>query len=48
MQKGENVLKVVYPMMPYIFVAENTCHNVFKGWSYIEEKTKMCREDKVF
>ena len=46
-RKAQKILKVVYPMLSFIVVAEHTCHNVFKGWSYIKEITKLCREDKV-
>ena len=35
-RKAKIILKVFYPMLSYIVGAENTCHNVFKGWSYIE------------
>ena len=39
--------KVVYPMLSFIVGAEHTFHNVFKGWESIEEKSKLCRKDKV-
>ena len=47
MQKGSKILKVIYTMLSYIVGAEHIFHNVFKGWAYIEEVTKLCREDKV-
>ena len=40
--KAKKILKVVYPMLSCIFGADHTCHNMFKGWSYIEEITKLC------
>ena len=43
----QKILKVVYPMLSYIVGEEHTCHNVFKGWAYIEEINKLCIEDKV-
>ena len=46
-RKAQNILKVFYPILSCIVGAEHTCHNVFKGWAYIEEITKLCREDKV-
>ena len=46
-RKAQNILKVVYPMLSYIVGAEHTYHNVFKGWAYIDEITKLFREDKV-
>ena len=45
--EAKTILKVVYPMMSFIVVAEHTYRNVFKRWAYIEEITKLCREDKV-
>ena len=36
-RKAKTILKVVYRMLSCIVGAENTCHNVFKGWAYIEE-----------
>ena len=42
-RKAKNILKFVYPMLSYIVGAEHTCHNVFKGCSYIEEIRKLCR-----
>ena len=47
MHKGSKILKFVYPMLSCIFGVEHKCHNVFKGWEYIEEITKLCREDRV-
>ena len=41
--KTQKILKIVYPMMSCNFVAEHTCHNVFKGWASIEEINKLCR-----
>ena len=46
-RNAKNILKVVYPMMSCIVGSEHTCHNIFKGCAYIEEITKLCREDKV-
>ena len=46
-RRAQNILKVVYPSLLCIFGAEHTCHNVFKGWAYIEEITKLCRVDRV-
>ena len=46
-RKYQKILKVVYPMMSYIFGADNTYHNVFKEWASIEKITKLCIEDKV-
>ena len=46
-RKAQNILNVVYPMLSFIVGAEHTFHNFFKGWAYIEEITKLCREDKV-
>ena len=46
-RKEKETLKVVYPMLSCIFGAEHTCHNIFKGWAYIGEITKLCREDNV-
>ena len=46
-RKAKKTLKVVYPMLSCIVVAEHTCHNAFKGWFSIEEITKLYREDKV-
>ena len=46
-RKAKRILKVVYPMLSCIVVSEHTCHNVFKGWAYVEEITKLCREDMV-
>ena len=46
--KAQKMLKVVYPMLSCIVGSDHTCHNVFKGWEYIEEIMKLCREDKVF
>ena len=45
--KSQNIFKVVYPIMSCIVGSDNTCHNVFNGWAYIEEKPKLCRDDKV-
>ena len=42
-RKAKNILKVVYPIMSCIAVADHTYHNVFKGWVYIEEITRLCR-----
>ena len=47
-RKAQKILKVIYSMLSCIVGVEHTCHNVFKGWAYIEEITKLCREDKVF
>ena len=46
-RKAKKILNVVYPMLSYIVGAYHTCHNGFKGWEYIEEITKLFREDKV-
>ena len=46
-RKVQKILRVVYPILSCIFGEEHNCHNVFKGWEYIEEITKLCREDKV-
>ena len=42
-RKAKNILKVVYPIMSCISVADHTYHNVFKGWVSIEEITRLCR-----
>ena len=34
-RKAKTILKVVYTMLSCIVRAEYTCHNSFKGWSYI-------------
>ena len=34
-------------MLSGIVGADHTYHNVFKGWAYVEEITKLCREYKV-
>ena len=47
MQKGSKILNVVYPMLSCIVGAYYTFHNVFNGWAYIEEITKLFRRDKV-
>ena len=46
-RKSQNILNVVHPILSCIVGAEHTCHNVFKGWTSIEERTKLCREYKV-
>ena len=35
-RKAQNILKVVYHMLSCIFGAEHNCHNLFKGWKYVE------------
>ena len=47
-RKSQEILKVVYPILSCTVGSDHTFHNVFKGWAYIEEITKLCREDKVF
>ena len=46
-RKAQTILKVAYPILSCVVGAEHTCHNSFKRWSYIEEITNLCREDKV-
>ena len=46
-RKAQKILKVVYPMLSFIFRGEHTCHNVFQEWESIEEINKLCTEDKV-
>ena len=46
-KKSKNKLRVVYPILSFIVGSYNTCHNLFKGWAYIEEITKLWIEDKV-
>ena len=46
-RKAKKILKVVYPMLSYIVGEEHTFHNVFKGWAYIDEITKLFIEYKV-
>ena len=46
-RKAQKTMMVVYPMLACVVGKEHTCRNVFKGWAFIEEITKLCREDKV-
>ena len=46
-RKAKKLFKFVYSMLSCIVGSEHTYHNMFKGWEYIEEKTKLCREEKV-
>ena len=46
-RKAQKILKVFYLMLSCIVGADHTFHNVFKGCAYIEEITKLFREDKV-
>ena len=40
-RNDKKILKVVYPMLSCTVGSEHTCHNVSKGWAYIEEITKL-------
>ena len=46
-RKVHKILKVVYIMLSCIVESDHTCQNVFQGLAYIEEITKLCRENKV-
>ena len=35
-RKSQKILKVAYPMLSCIVGSDHTCHNLFKGWAYIE------------
>ena len=47
-RKAKKKFKVVHPMLSCIVGAEHDCHNMYKVWEYIEETTKLCKEDNIF